>query len=135
MTHPVSLGVWRRLSVASAFVMAAALALGLSTQVRADEGANAGAGATAPTAAEEPAPEKPKIDVKKLFAMNCAWCHGGYGTTEGKGPKLAGTKLSAEEVYARIEKGKSGAMPGFAKVLNKDQIQAFVDYIKGLPSN
>lgn len=86
--------------------------------------------ATPPEASAEP--EKPKIDVRKLFAMNCSWCHDGYGLHAGKGPKLAGTKMTAEQIYDRIAKGKSGAMPGFAKTLKKEQIDAFVEYIKGL---
>lgn len=79
--------------------------------------------------------EKPAHDVRKLFANSCSYCHGGFGMTEGKGgPKLAGTKLNAEQVKDRIAIGKSGAMPGFNKTLKEDQIQALVDYIKGLPA-
>src|ERR1700704_841320 len=33
---------------------------------------------------------KPAVDVKKVFATNCSWCHDGYGMDAGKGPKLAG---------------------------------------------
>lgn len=91
---------------------------------------------TSPAAAEAAAPAeataKPKIDVRKLFAMNCSWCHDGYGLHAGKGPKLAGTSLTAAQVYQRIAKGKSGAMPGFEKTLKPEQIEAFVEYIKGL---
>ncbi|MCE2897844.1 MAG: cytochrome c [Betaproteobacteria bacterium] len=50
----------------------------------------------------------------------------------GKGPKLAGTSMTASQVYQRIAKGKSGAMPGYEKTLNPEQIEAFVEYIKGL---
>jgi len=97
----------------------------------ADEPATAPAAeAAAPAAPAAPVP-KP-IDVKKMFAMNCSWCHDGYGLHAGKGPKLAGTQMSAEQVYLRIAKGKSGMMPGFEKTLSKDQIDAFVAYIKGL---
>jgi mono/diheme cytochrome c family protein len=77
-------------------------------------------------------PEKPRIDVRKLFAMNCSWCHDGYGLHAGKGPKLAGTKMTTDQIYDRIAKGKSGFMPGFAKTLKKEQIDAFVEYIKWL---
>jgi mono/diheme cytochrome c family protein len=77
-------------------------------------------------------PEKPRIDVRKLFAMNCSWCHDGYGLHAGKGPKLAGTKMTEKQLYERIAKGKSGYMPGFEKTMKKDQIDAFVEYIKGL---
>jgi mono/diheme cytochrome c family protein len=84
---------------------------------------------SAPAAADA---AKPKIDVRKLFAMNCSWCHDGYGMHAGKGPKLAGTSMTASQVYQRIAKGKSGAMPGYEKTLNPEQIEAFVEYIKGL---
>lgn len=83
------------------------------------------------TATPAPPPTKP-INVKTMFAMNCSWCHDGYGLHAGKGPKLAGTQMTAEQVYLRIAKGKSGMMPGFEKTLSKDQIDAFVAYIKGL---
>ncbi|MBX9965617.1 MAG: cytochrome c [Burkholderiales bacterium] len=116
--------------------IAAALAVSALTWVpsalAAEESAPAteAAPATPPEASAEP--EKPKIDVRKLFAMNCSWCHDGYGLHAGKGPKLAGTKMTAEQVYQRIAKGKSGAMPGFEKTLKKEQIEAFVEYIRGL---
>lgn len=97
----------------------------------ADDAAGAAAPAQEATAPAE-APTKPKIDVRKLFAMNCSWCHDGYGMHAGKGPKLAGTSLTATQVYQRIAKGKSGAMPGFEKTLKPEQIEAFVEYIKGL---
>jgi len=128
MTHPVSKSLWRQVTLTSACVAVLAAPFALSSPASAEEAAGTEAAAAAP------APEKPKVDVRKLFAMNCSWCHDGYGMHAGKGPKLAGTELTHEQVYLRIEKGKSGAMPGFGKVLNKDQIQAFVDYIKALPS-
>jgi mono/diheme cytochrome c family protein len=75
-------------------------------------------------------------DVKKLFAKNCALCHFNYGLDVGRGaPKLAGTQLSAKGVYDRIANGKSGAMPGFKKLLTESEIQALTDYIKALPAN
>jgi mono/diheme cytochrome c family protein len=129
MTHPVSKSLWRKVTLTSACAVALGVPFALSSPAFAEEETTA-----KEAAAPAPAAEKPKIDVRKLFAMNCSWCHDGYGMHAGKGPKLAGTQLSHEQVYARIEKGKSGSMPGFGKVLNKDQIQAFVDYIKGLPN-
>lgn len=78
----------------------------------------------------------PAMDVRKLFANSCSWCHGDFGMKEGKGgPKLAGTRMNAEQIKDRIAKGKSGAMPGFAKTLKEDQIQALTDYVKSLPAN
>ena len=40
--------------------------------------------------------------------------------------------MNETQLYERIAKGKSGMMPGFEKTLKKDQIDAFVEYIKGL---
>jgi mono/diheme cytochrome c family protein len=40
--------------------------------------------------------------------------------------------MSEKQLYERIAKGKSGFMPGFEKTLKKEQIEAFVEYIKGL---
>lgn len=99
-----------------------------------------GAVATATFAADEPsttapapaapAPAKP-IDVRKLFATNCSWCHQDYGMKAADGPKLAGTRLTHEQVIERIQRGKS-PMPGFRKLLNQEQIEALATYIKGL---
>ena len=61
--------------------------------------------------------EVPLPEIKKLFANNCSWCHGAYGMTADKGPRLAGTKMTEEEVRERIRHGKEGYMPSFAKVL------------------
>jgi mono/diheme cytochrome c family protein len=75
------------------------------------------------------------MDMKKLFATNCSWCHDGYGMDAGKGPKLAGTTKSHEQVAAQIANGKSGYMPGFKKTLKEEQIEALAAYIKALPGN
>jgi mono/diheme cytochrome c family protein len=90
-------------------------------------------------AAEEPAsaPQSAQeVDVKKVFSKQCALCHFDYGKAVGRGaPKLAGTQLSAKEVYDRIANGKSGMMPGFKKLLTEAEIQALTEYIKALPAN
>jgi mono/diheme cytochrome c family protein len=77
--------------------------------------------------------EKYNIDVKKLFATNCSWCHDGYGMDGGKGPALAGTGKTYEQVVKQITNGKSGYMPAFSKVLKPEQVQALAEYIKSLP--
>jgi len=74
----------------------------------------------------------PVVEVKKLFANNCSWCHGAYGMTADKGPRLAGTKMTEEQVRERIRRGKEGYMPAFGKVLNDQEITAFAKYIKSL---
>jgi cytochrome c553 len=75
--------------------------------------------------------EKPKVDVRKLFATNCSWCHQDYGMKAADGPKLAGTQLTEEQVIERITRGKT-PMPGFRKVLSKENIEALAKYVKGL---
>lgn len=97
------------------------------------------AGAASATFAEENSgteQAKPAIDVKKLFATNCSWCHDGYGMDAGKGPKLASTTMTEEQIRQRILNGKSGgAMPGYKKVLTEEQVNVMATYIKGLPAN
>ena len=79
---------------------------------------------------------KPAVNVKKVFATNCSWCHDGFGMDAGKGPKLAGTTMTEEQIRQRILNGKSGgAMPGYKKVLTEEQVNALASYIKGLPGN
>jgi mono/diheme cytochrome c family protein len=112
------LGIGRPVLFAAAFLSVAPIAASA-----AENEAATGAAANA----EIPVPE-----VKKLFANNCSWCHGAYGMTADKGPRLAGTKMTEEEVRERIRHGKEGYMPPFAKVLTDPQIVAFAKYIKSL---
>lgn len=73
-----------------------------------------------------------KMDVKRLFASRCSWCHQGYGMKQADGPRLAGTEKSRETVITIISKGKS-PMPGFRKQLKPHQIEALAEYILALP--
>ncbi|KPK33317.1 MAG: hypothetical protein AMJ66_05545 [Betaproteobacteria bacterium SG8_40] len=75
-----------------------------------------------------------EMDVKRLFASRCSWCHQGYGMKQADGPRLAGTLLSRDEVMDRIARGRS-PMPGFRKQLKPFQIEALADYIKALPTD
>src|SRR5690242_15180665 len=50
----------------------------------------------------EPGGAESEIDVKKLFAAQCAWCHADYGLKAGKAPQLAGTRLTEKQVYNTI---------------------------------
>ena len=97
------------------------------------------AGAVSATFAEENSENgqaKSAIDVKKVFATNCSWCHDGYGMDAGKGPKLAGTTMTEQQIRDRILNGKSGgAMPAYKKVLTQEQVNALANFIKGLPEN
>jgi mono/diheme cytochrome c family protein len=72
------------------------------------------------------------LDVNKLFAGTCGWCHSNGGRTAGKGPKLAGTTLTDAEIANRIKNGKPGAMPAFGSAFSDDDIKAIVRYIRDL---
>ena len=50
------------------------------------------------------------------------------------GPRLAGTRLTRDEVIKQISFGKT-PMPGFRKQLKEWQIESLADYIKALPDN
>jgi len=93
------------------------------------------AGSEATAQAANPANEKYHVDVTKLFATHCSWCHDAYGMQAGKGPKLAGTSKSKEQVVDQISNGKAGYMPAFKSVLKDEQIQAMAEYVKALPAN
>jgi mono/diheme cytochrome c family protein len=85
-----------------------------------------------PQPAPPPEASPNDIDGPTLFATLCGYCHQNGGRTEGKGPKLAGTKRSDEYIIERIKKGKPGAMPGFGGVFSDGQIIAILAYIRGL---
>ena len=114
------------MKVASSSSLLAVLALvgGLSTTAKAD--------VTDEVAA--PLNEKYGMNIKKIFATKCSWCHQGYGMKRADGPKLAGTTLSQEAVAKQIRSGKS-PMPGFKSQLKEEEIQALAEYIRGLPAN
>ena len=73
-----------------------------------------------------------KMDVKRLFASRCSWCHQAYGMKRADGPRLAGTSKNRDQLIERIARGKS-PMPGFRKQLKPFQMEALADYIKALP--
>jgi mono/diheme cytochrome c family protein len=74
------------------------------------------------------------LDIKKLFAQKCSWCHQGYGMRQADGPKLAGTDKTHAQLIKQIANGKS-PMPGFKNQLKEHELQALADYIKALPKN
>jgi mono/diheme cytochrome c family protein len=115
------LGIGRRLLLAACAVALLAMAPLAAPAAENETSTGAQADATVPV-----------TEVKKLFANNCSWCHGAYGMTADKGPRLAGTKMTEDEVRERIRHGKEGYMPPFGKVLNDQQIAAFAKYIKSL---
>lgn len=95
----------------------------------------------APAAANDPVDaaaaavgEKYQVNIKKLFATKCSWCHQGYGMKQADGPKLAGTQKTVEQLAKHIIEGKS-PMPAFRNQLSEKEVQALAEYIKTLPAN
>ncbi|MBI2860741.1 MAG: cytochrome c [Chloroflexi bacterium] len=92
-----------------------------------------GGGEPAPTPAPAPAPAA--VDATKIFASNCASCHGQdrQGVT-GLAPALTASSLSARseaEIKEAIAKGRPGtAMPPWEASLNAAQIEALVKFLK-----
>jgi mono/diheme cytochrome c family protein len=71
-------------------------------------------------------------EAKEIFAAQCGWCHGSFGMTADKGPRLAGTRMTRQQVEERIRNGKQGLMPSFRKFLDDGQIALMARYIKSL---
>jgi len=76
--------------------------------------------------------EAPPIDVGKLFATSCGWCHSGGGREAGKGPQLMGSELSDNQIISRIRNGKTGQMPAYAGAFTDLEMRAIVAYIRSL---
>jgi mono/diheme cytochrome c family protein len=118
--------MWRSILRTDAVLVASAL---WATGVWAQQSPSPAAKATAP-----PPPEASPSDIDgpTLFASVCGFCHQDGGRTEGKGPKLAGTKRSDDFIIARIRNGKPGAMPAFGGAFSEGQIIAILAYIRAL---
>jgi mono/diheme cytochrome c family protein len=74
----------------------------------------------------------PSPEVKQIFATQCSWCHGAWGMKADKGPRLAGTQMTEQQVEERIRNGKQGYMPAFRKTLSEEEIETMAKYIKSL---
>ena len=83
-------------------------------------------------AAETSAETGPSPEVKEIFGSLCSWCHGDWGRKADKGPRLAGTQMTEQQVERRIHDGKPGYMPAFGKQLSPDEIKLMAQYIKSL---
>jgi mono/diheme cytochrome c family protein len=81
---------------------------------------------------EAPEASPNDIDGPTMFASVCGFCHQDGGRTEGRGPKLAGTKRSDEFILNRIRNGKPGSMPAFGGAFSEGQIIAILAYIRTL---
>jgi mono/diheme cytochrome c family protein len=93
----------------------------------------ASAHAQNPPPPDQPAGEAEKLNVERLFATSCGWCHQSGGRVAGRGPKLAGTDKPDDFIVKQIKNGKPPGMPAFGKSFNDEQIAAIVAYIRALP--
>ena len=69
---------------------------------------------------------------KALFQeKGCVHCHGTDGVGGERGPALVGVgrKLKPDQIRHQIEAG-GGGMPGFADVLQPDEVSRLVDWLK-----
>ncbi len=70
----------------------------------------------------------------EIFRTNCsvAYCHGANGTA-GRAPQLAGRAFKAGDVFALVMYGRRGtSMPGFAKQLKTEDVEAVAQYVASL---
>jgi mono/diheme cytochrome c family protein len=79
-----------------------------------------------------PGSDSAPLDVEKLFATTCGFCHSSGGRVAGKGPQLMGTQRSDDFLRNRIKNGKEGAMPAFGTVFSDAQIGDIIRYIHEL---
>ena len=67
----------------------------------------------------------------KLFALNCAHCHG-IDATGDEGPDLHKVTKTDERIKSQILNGVKGEMPAFGKKLTQDDAATLVVFIRSL---
>jgi mono/diheme cytochrome c family protein len=67
----------------------------------------------------------------KLFALNCAHCHG-VDATGDEGPDLHQVKKTDERIKSTILNGVKGEMPAFGKKLTENDAATLVAFIRSL---
>ena len=84
------------------------------------------------SAAQSSVIKDPKVAAgAKLFALNCAHCHG-VDATGDEGPDLHKVTKTDERIKSTILNGIKGEMPTFGKKLNADDAATLVAFIRGL---
>jgi mono/diheme cytochrome c family protein len=75
----------------------------------------------------------PGANGERLFASNCAECHGAKGEGAKKGiPLISGHALahSEEEYVQQVLNGKADKMPAFRDKLSDEQIDAIIKFVR-----
>jgi mono/diheme cytochrome c family protein len=67
----------------------------------------------------------------KLFALNCAHCHG-IDATGDEGPDLHKVRKTDERIKSTILNGVKGEMPAFGKKLTENDTATLVVFIRSL---
>jgi mono/diheme cytochrome c family protein len=74
----------------------------------------------------------PKVAVgAKLFALNCAHCHG-IDATGDEGPDLHKVTKTDERIKSTILNGVKGEMPAFGKKLTENDAATLLVFIRSL---
>jgi mono/diheme cytochrome c family protein len=82
--------------------------------------------------AAQSAIKDPKVAAgAKLFALNCAHCHG-IDATGDEGPDLHKVTKTDERIKSQILNGVKGEMPAFGKKLSQDDVATLVVFIHSL---
>src|SRR5438132_6801107 len=82
--------------------------------------------------AQSSATKDPKVAAgAKLFALNCAHCHG-VDATGDEGPDLHKAKKTDERIKSTILNGVKGEMPAFGKKLTENDAATLVVFIRSL---
>jgi len=86
----------------------------------------------AKSAAQNSASKDPKVAAgAKLFALNCAHCHG-VDATGDEGPDLHKVTKTDERIKSQILNGVKGEMPAFKKKLTEEDAATLVVFIRSL---
>jgi mono/diheme cytochrome c family protein len=76
--------------------------------------------------------KEPKVAAgAKLFALNCAHCHG-IDASGDEGPDLHKVTKTDERIKSTILNGVKGEMPAFGKKLTADDAATLVAFIRSL---
>lgn len=80
--------------------------------------------------------KKALLSGQRIFANNCAVCHGSAGTGSYGFPDLTDNDWlyggEPEQIKTTIMHGRKGAMPGWGNVLGEEGVTAVAEYVMGL---